>query len=107
MSVITDLHLQMPITPEATTSRPLLDLPGSTKVLVFAMDAGQEISAHTAPFPAQILLLEGSLEVRVDGESQTLGPGDQIPLPQGHPHAVKALQPSHWLLTMLRNATAL
>jgi len=102
MSTLTDLDLEMPISRDATTSRPLMDLPGSTKLVLFAMDQGQEISAHSAPFPAQVLLLAGALEVMVDGDRQTLSPGAQRALPQGVPHGVKALAPSHWLLTMLR-----
>lgn len=107
MAAITSLDLEVPITKDATTSRPLLDLPGSTKLVLFAMDQGQEISAHSAPFPAQILLLSGRLEVMVDGQLQELAPGAQKALPKGLPHGVKALAPSHWLLTMLRGATGL
>lgn len=104
MSAITNLALEMPISKDATTSRPLMDLPGSTKLVLFAMDQGQEISAHSAPFPAQVLLLAGSIEVMVDGRLQVLSPGMQSGLPKGVPHGVKALAPSHWLLTMLRGA---
>lgn len=102
MSVITNLDLEMPISKDATTSRPLMDLPGSTKLVLFAMDQGQEISAHSAPFPAHVLLLAGSIEVMVDGALQVLSPGMQCALPKGVPHGVKALAPSHWMLTMLR-----
>jgi len=102
MATITNLALEMPISQDATTSRPLMDLPGSTKLVLFAMDQGQEISAHSAPFPAQVLLLAGSLEVTVAGERRELQPGAQCPLPKGVPHGVRALAPSHWLLTMLR-----
>ncbi|MBP1627329.1 MAG: cupin domain protein [Holophagaceae bacterium] len=104
MSTITNLEQEMPISRDATTSRPLMDLPGSTKLVLFAMDQGQEISAHSAPFPAHVLLLSGSIEVMVDGVFQVLSPGAQCPLPKGLPHGVKALAPSHWLLTMLRGA---
>jgi len=107
MATITNLDQEMPISKDANTSRPLLDLPGSTKLVLFAMDQGQEISAHSAPFPAFVLLLAGSIEVMVDGEYQVLTPGAQCALPKGLPHGVKALAPSHWMLTMLRGVTKL
>lgn len=103
-TAITNLNEEMPVTKGAIASRPLLDLPGNTKLVLFAMDAGQEISAHTTPFPAQVLLLEGSIRVMVDGAWTTLEPGDQKALPKGLPHGVRAEAPAHWLLTMRRGA---
>lgn len=103
-TVITDLNAALPVARDAIASRPLLDLPGSTKLVLFAMDAGQELSAHSAPFPAQILVLEGRLEVMVDGVPSELGTGERHELPRGLPHGVRALEPTHWLLTMLRRS---
>jgi quercetin dioxygenase-like cupin family protein len=103
-TAITNLQETLPVSPGAIASRPLLDLPGSTKLVLFAMDAGQEISAHTTPFPAQVLLLEGSISVMVDGVWTTLEPGDQKSLPRGLAHGVRAETPTHWLLTMRRGA---
>ncbi len=101
---ITKLTEEMPVTPGAIASRPLLDVPGNTKLVLFAMDTGQEISAHSAPFPAQVLLLEGALSVMVDGVWTDLAPSEQISLPKGKPHGVRATAPSHWLLTMRRGS---
>jgi quercetin dioxygenase-like cupin family protein len=103
-TVITDLNEALPVSKDAIASRPLLDLKGSTKLVLFAMDADQEISAHSAPFPAHVLLLEGSLEVMVDGTWSVLGPGERKELPKGLPHGVRAKAPSHWLLTMIRGS---
>ena len=103
-TVITDLNAALPVARDAIASRPLLDLPGSTKLVLFALDRGQEISAHTTPFPAQVLLLEGAIDVMVDGAWRALEPGGQAELPLGHPHGIRAGEPSHFLLTMLRGA---
>lgn len=103
---ITNLKEEMPVSRGAITSRPLLDLPGGTKLVLFAMDEGQEISAHTTPFPAQVHLLDGAIEVMVDGVWTDLVPGDRKDLPRGLPHGVRAKGPSHWLLTMRRGAQA-
>ena len=103
-SPITQLQEEMPVTRGAITSRPLLDLPGGLKLVLFAMDEGQEISAHTTPFPAQVHLLDGAIRVMVDGTWTDLAPGAQKDLPKGHPHGVRAAAPSYWLLVMRRGA---
>lgn len=102
--VIKDLAATLPIPEAGIASSPILDLPGGTKLVLFAMDAGQEISPHAAPFPAQVRVLEGRLEVMVGADWRTLDRHDGLDLPGGLPHAVRALAPSHFLLTMLRGA---
>ncbi|MBI4912446.1 MAG: hemerythrin domain-containing protein [Acidobacteria bacterium] len=102
--VIRDLPAALPVPDSGIASSPLLDLPGGTKVVLFAMDQGQEISPHAAPFPAQILLLEGRLEVLIGDAWNGVAPHEGLELPAGLPHGVKALAPSHFLLTMLRGA---
>lgn len=104
--LIKDLATALPVPEAGIASSPLLDLPGSTKLVLFAIDAGQEISPHAAPFPAQVLVLAGQLEVMVGSDWETLATHDGLDLPAGLPHAVRALAPSHFLLTMLRGAKA-
>jgi quercetin dioxygenase-like cupin family protein len=99
---LTNLNETLPVSAGAIASRPLIDLPGDLKLVLFAMDAGQEISAHSAPFPATVLCISGKLEVMVEDVWTTLNPGERQDLPKGLPHGVKAAEPSHWLLTMLR-----
>jgi len=102
MTAITNLSEALHISKDSIASRPLIDLPGSTKLVLFAMDKDQEISAHSAPFPARVICLEGKLEVVVDGTWKTLSGKESIDLPAKIPHGIKALSPSHWLLLMLR-----
>jgi quercetin dioxygenase-like cupin family protein len=90
-----------PIVPGANVSRPIHEANGC-KVLLFAMDAGQTISAHTVRFPALIQVLDGTLQVTIDEVAHAVGAGQIILLPDGHPHGVRAEQPSRWLLTMMR-----
>ncbi len=101
-TAITNLAEVLPVSAGAIASRPLIDLPGDLKLVLFAMDAGQEISAHSAPFPATVHCVSGALDVMVDGVWTHLEPGERKELPKGQPHGVKAAAPSHWLLTMLR-----
>ena len=70
-------------------------------VTLFAFDAGQELSEHTAPYDALVHLLDGEAEIRISGRSYTLSRGDMIIMPANQPHAVKAVQRFKMLLTMI------
>jgi quercetin dioxygenase-like cupin family protein len=71
-------------------------------VTLFAFDAGQELSEHTAPFDALVLILDGEAEVFISGNPYQLTTGQAIILPAGQPHALKAAQKFKMLLTMIR-----
>ena len=71
-------------------------------VTLFAFDAGQELSEHTAPFDALAHVLDGEAQITISGRSFALRAGDAIVLPAGQPHAVKAPSRFKMLLTMIR-----
>ena len=71
-------------------------------VTLFAFDAGQELSEHTAPFDALAHILEGEAEIRVSGKPYLLSAGEAIIMPANEPHAVKAKTKFKMLLTMIR-----
>ena len=71
-------------------------------VTLFAFDAGQELSEHTAPFDALAHILEGEAEILISGKSYMLNTGEAIILPANETHAVKATQRFKMLLTMIR-----
>jgi quercetin dioxygenase-like cupin family protein len=71
-------------------------------VTLFAFDAGQELSEHTAPFDALIHVVEGEAEIIISGKSYHLDSGDAIVMPANEPHAVKAPSQFKMLLTMIR-----
>lgn len=71
-------------------------------VTLFAFDAGQELSEHTAPFDALVHVLEGEAEVFISGEPFRVRAGQIIILPAGKPHALKAGERFKMLLTMIR-----
>jgi quercetin dioxygenase-like cupin family protein len=71
-------------------------------VTLFAFDAGQELSEHTAPFDALVHVLDGEAEVTIAGQGFALQTGDAIILPAGQPHAVRARSRFKMLLTMIR-----
>jgi len=71
-------------------------------VTAFAFDAGQELSEHTCPYEALIVVIEGEGIITIDGTPHTLAAGQAIRLPAHVPHAVRAEQRLKMLLTMLR-----
>ena len=75
-------------------------------VTLFAFDEGEELSEHTAPFDALLLVLAGSLDVTVDGTPVRAGTGNLVRLPAHLPHAVQAREPSRMVLVMLRDKAA-
>ncbi len=83
-------------------SQTLIDRPAGT-VTLFAFDAGQALSEHTAPFDAMVQVLEGSAEIRISGRPYTLGAGETIVMPGGEPHALRALTPFKMMLTMIKS----
>lgn len=73
----------------------------AARVLVFAFDAGAELTEHSAPGPILVQGLTGHLEFSTDEETVELRPGGMLHLDARVPHAVRALEPSKMLLTML------
>lgn len=71
-------------------------------ITLFAFDAGQELSEHTAPFDALVHVLEGETQVSISGQPFILKTGQAIILPANQPHAVKAMKQFKMLLTMVR-----
>ena len=91
---------------DAIVSRTIVTTDGGT-VTVFAFDAGQGLSEHTAPFDALVQVLEGEAEIVIGGEPFTVGSGQMILMPADVPHAVNAGRRFKMMLTMLRQAKGL
>lgn len=92
-------------TPGGISSRVLSRASGGTLTL-FAFDAGQGLSEHTAPFEALVTVLTGALSLTIGGAAVQATPGTIVRMPAGVPHAVDAGEPSIMLLTMLRELPA-
>lgn len=82
------------------TSRTLLKTSGG-KVVLFAFDAGQELTEHTNPNHALIQVLTGSLHLTLGGRPETLRAGALLHMPPQLTHAVRAEEPATFLLTLL------
>lgn len=73
-------------------------------ITLFAFDAGEELSEHTAPFDALALTLSGTLSLTIGGREVRTSPQTIVLMPANVPHAVRAHEASRMLLIMLREA---
>ena len=82
-------------------SRTLGETAGGT-VTLFAFDAGQGLSEHSAPFDAMVQVLDGTVELVIGGKSIQAAAGELVVMPANVPHAVRATTQFKMLLTMLK-----
>ena len=85
----------------AIVSRTVADNKAGTLTL-FAFDAGQGLSEHSAPFDAFVQVLDGEAELVIGGEPVRATSGQLVVMPADVPHAVKAVRRFKMLLVMLR-----
>ena len=71
-------------------------------VTLFSFDKEQGLSEHTAPFDALVQILEGEMEIVVDGNHSRMKSGESLVLPANVPHALTAVQRFKMLLTMIK-----
>jgi quercetin dioxygenase-like cupin family protein len=72
-------------------------------VTIFAFDAGQGLSEHSAPFDALVQVLEGEAEITISGQPHRVNGGQILLMPANHPHGVKAISAFKMLLIMIRS----
>ena len=72
-------------------------------VTVFAFDKNEGLSEHTAPVDAMVQVIDGTLELTIDGELFTLTKGNMIIMPANIPHALHAKERFKMVLTMIKS----
>ena len=87
--------------PGAVVSREIVNK-GIGTLTVFAFDAGQGISEHSAPFDAIVQILDGKSEWTIGEKEVTCSAGEIMIMPANIPHAVKANEQFKMLLTMIK-----
>lgn len=87
----------------AVVSRTIIDKNIGTLTL-FAFDAGQGLSEHSAPFDALVHILDGEMEITIGREKVTVGTGQITLMPADIPHSLRANVRSKMLLTMIKSA---
>lgn len=85
----------------AVVSRTLVDKPAGT-ITLFAFDAGQGLSEHSAPYDAVVQVIEGEGVFVIGGVEHNLKEGQMVIMPSSVPHSVRAEQEFKMLLTMIR-----
>jgi quercetin dioxygenase-like cupin family protein len=98
---VADLRAEVTVPEGGILSRTIHEDERCTLV-VFAFDAGQELTEHTSAHAALIEILEGEALVTLDGEAREAGPGAWISMPAGMRHAIRATTPMVMVLTLLR-----
>ena len=74
------------------------------KVIVFGFDRGQELSAHTAPMPAVLHILQGEARLTLGADSLEARAGAWVHMPPQLEHGILAKTPVVMLLMMLKQA---
>lgn len=100
-TVPVDLAESIEYATDSVVSRTLIENKAGT-ITLFAFDAGQGLSEHSAPFDAVVQVLDGEAELTIGGKKVNATSGQMVVMPANVPHALQARQRFKMLLTMLR-----
>jgi quercetin dioxygenase-like cupin family protein len=73
----------------------------SGTITLFAFDAGEGLSEHTAPYDAVAHIIDGEAEISIEQTPFLLKEGQMIIMPANKPHALHAQQRFKMMLTMV------
>ena len=73
----------------------------SGTITLFAFDAGEGLSEHTAPFDAIATILDGEADISIEKMPFHLTDGEMIIMPANKPHALHAPVRFKMMLTMI------
>ena len=71
------------------------------QLIRLVVPAGKEIPAHHAPAEITVQCIEGRVAFTASGRTQELGPGQLIYLTAGETHALRGIEDSSLLVTIL------
>jgi quercetin dioxygenase-like cupin family protein len=95
------LEAEIDYLPGSVVSRTLAKTKGGTLTL-FAFDAGEGLSEHTAPFDAFVQVLDGVAVITIGGAPVTTRAGETVLMPANVSHALHAQERFKMLLSMVR-----
>ena len=101
-SVAMNLEKLVEYSPHSIVSREIAKNNSGT-VTMFAFDAGQGLSEHTAPFDAIVQIIDGEAEIIIDSNKVVAGKGTTVVMPANVPHAVNANNRFKMQLIMLKD----
>jgi len=97
-----DLQTQTEYADGSVVSKTLIQKKTGTLTL-FAFDAGQGLSEHTAPFDAVVMILDGRAEITIGGKINMVETGEMLIMPANVAHALHAQERFKMLLVMIRD----
>jgi quercetin dioxygenase-like cupin family protein len=100
-SKVFDLAEAVSYSGNATVSKMVLKKQ-TGNITLFAFDAGQSLSEHSAPFDAYVLITEGRGRIIINKTGYELSAGQFIVMPANIPHAVQALEQFKMMLVMIK-----
>jgi len=74
-----------------------------SKVILFCFAPGQELSAHTAPFPAMLYFAQGKASLKLGGDLTEAQEGTFVYMTPNLEHGIKAETQVVMLLTMVKS----
>jgi quercetin dioxygenase-like cupin family protein len=98
-----DLLAEIEIPKQGILSRTLYN-DDQVKLVLFGFSEGQELSAHTAPMPANLYFLKGEGSLTLDDEQKMVRPGSFAHMTPNLRHAIIAQTPLVMLLVMMKGA---
>lgn len=98
---IVELAAEVQYAQGSVVSKTLLDKKTGTLTL-FAFDKGQNLSEHTSPYDATVIVLDGAAELTIGGEKLNPKVGEMVIMPADVAHSVHANAPFKMLLIMIR-----
>jgi len=96
-----ELAALIPYTEGGIASR-VIGRTGGGSVTLFAFDQGQELSEHTSPYEAFVVVLEGTLTLTIGGTEVRATGGAVVRIPSNAPHSLESPKRSKMMLIMLR-----
>lgn len=100
-STARDLNALIDYAADSVVSKTLVDKEPGT-VTLFAFDADQRLSEHTAPFDALVQIVDGQAVITIAGNELNVSAGQVVIMPANIPHAVRGDVKFKMLLTMIR-----
>jgi quercetin dioxygenase-like cupin family protein len=72
-------------------------------ISLFAFDKGEGLAEHSSPHDALMQVLDGNVDITIDGKLYQLTAGEGIILPANIPHALHAKDRFKMMLTMIKS----
>ena len=100
-TVITDLAAELPLPEDGTLSRTLYR-DQDVQLVGFAFAEGEELTEHASALSVAVQVVSGRLWLQLGEVETELTAGGWVHMPPRLRHAVRALEPSVMILTMVK-----